>query len=84
MNNHRAVLIVVLALAVIALAGEVGLFWLILNKVETQSVTILSQFASMALGALTGVLISTRTDPAKTEITNSPANPVQTHETPTP
>lgn len=64
MTDRRVVLIVVIMLGVFALGGLAALTWLVHGKTPGDQLAIIAGPMGVALGALSAVLVSTRTVPA--------------------
>lgn len=61
MTDRRVVLIVVVMLGVFALGGLAALTWLVHGKTPGDQLAIIAGPMGVALGALSAVLVSTRT-----------------------
>lgn len=78
MTDRRVVLIVVLMLGTFALGGLGALTWLVHGKTPGDQLAIIAGPMGVALGALSAVLVSTRTQdpPQNVQVVNAPNNPV--------
>lgn len=66
MTDTTTIRIVVLSLAVIALASLAGVIWLVHGNTDAAAVALVGSPGQVALGALAGVLVSTRSQPDPT------------------
>lgn len=83
MTDRRVVLIVVIMLGVFALGGLAALTWLVHGKTPGDQLAIIAGPMGVALGALSAVLVSTRTadgPPQAVNVVNPPADPIPVEE----
>ena len=80
MTDKGTIRIVVVALSLAALGGEVALALLVWSKVPAAELAVVAGLAGQALGALTGMLISTRSDPQEVTVSNEPSDPIPVEE----
>lgn len=83
MTDKVTIRIVVVALAFGALGGMAAVSLLVWSKVPAAELAVVSSLAGQALGALTGLLISTRSTsdpPQEVTVTNPPHDPVNVEE----